>query len=253
MKKKKTAPTGAPEWVLTYGDMMSLLLCFFVILAALSEIKSEDRYKEVIRSFQEAFGYIGGVGQVPTDDLPQTSLLNKLLEAAREYEPNQIGDSEDEGVQGRVFRVTQVREGAEIVMGGRITFEADSAELKEEAAAAVRVVADKLRGHNTKIDIRGHSTNEPLPARGRFRDHVDLSYERARAVAEVLVAEGVNRNRIRIVAAGATEPLLRQAYDARRQAENRRVEIVVRESLVSEYEGEGIDFEEQTSDGESDE
>ena len=55
-KRKKPAPAGVPEWVVTYGDLMSLLLCFFILLAAFSELKQERDYQEVVRSVQEAFG-----------------------------------------------------------------------------------------------------------------------------------------------------------------------------------------------------
>ena len=41
--KKIEPPTGAPAWIVTYGDCMTLLLCFFVILVSMSEMKQEDR------------------------------------------------------------------------------------------------------------------------------------------------------------------------------------------------------------------
>jgi chemotaxis protein MotB len=134
-------------------------------------------------------------------------------------------------------------------MGGRIAFDPHSARLRPQAQQLVTTLAEMLRGHNTKIDIRGHATKEPLPFGTPYRDKLDLSYERARAVAEALVAAGVRRERIRIVAAGATEPLLRQAYDEERRAQNRRVEITVRESLVSEFSGDEVSFEEQVNNG----
>ena len=55
-KRKKAEGGDIPEWVVTYGDLMSLLLCFFILIAAFSEIKKEREYQEVVRSIQEAFG-----------------------------------------------------------------------------------------------------------------------------------------------------------------------------------------------------
>ena len=46
-KKPEEPPTGAPAWMVTYGDMMSLLLCFFIMLVAMSEIK-EDKFKKIL-------------------------------------------------------------------------------------------------------------------------------------------------------------------------------------------------------------
>ena len=54
-RKKKQAPAGAPQWMVTYGDMMTLLLCFFVIIVSMSEIKKDERFQEVIESIRSAF------------------------------------------------------------------------------------------------------------------------------------------------------------------------------------------------------
>ena len=85
-KREKKAPAGAPEWVLTYGDMMSLLLCFFIMLVALSEIKKEDKYQAVVRGVKAAFGMTGGGGSVPTLDDPERSLIKTLEELAQRQE-----------------------------------------------------------------------------------------------------------------------------------------------------------------------
>jgi chemotaxis protein MotB len=48
---------GIPEWVVTFGDMMSLLLTFFIMLVSLSEIKEEETYQALVDSMQQQFGY----------------------------------------------------------------------------------------------------------------------------------------------------------------------------------------------------
>ena len=53
-KKKKKAPEGAPEWMVTFGDLMSLLLTFFVLLFSISEIKSEKIF-DVVVAFRTEF------------------------------------------------------------------------------------------------------------------------------------------------------------------------------------------------------
>ncbi len=62
MARKKDNPQGAPDWMVTYGDMMTLLLCFFVILVSMSELRQETRFKKVMESIRQAFGYKGGIG-----------------------------------------------------------------------------------------------------------------------------------------------------------------------------------------------
>jgi chemotaxis protein MotB len=77
-KKKEKSEAGAPAWMITYGDMMSLLLCFFIMLVAMSEIKAEEKFEQVMQSLREAFGYQGGMGAVPTLEPPKISMLQRL-------------------------------------------------------------------------------------------------------------------------------------------------------------------------------
>ena len=63
-KRRKAEEPGIPEWIVTYGDLMSLLLCFFILLAAFSELKQPREFREVIDKIKEALGFQGGMGQV---------------------------------------------------------------------------------------------------------------------------------------------------------------------------------------------
>ena len=100
-------------------------------------------------------------------------------------------------------------------------------------------------GHNTVIRIRGHATLEALPPDSLFRDAMDLSIARARAVADALERYGIRAQRLRIVGVGNTEPLVAQAYSESRRALNRRVEIIVSEAVVDDYSGRPIQAEER--------
>jgi chemotaxis protein MotB len=248
-KKSEKSQEGAPGWMVTYGDMMGLLLCFFIMLVAMSEIKADEKFQQVMQSLREAFGYEGGLGTVPTNEPPQVSLLQRLESIVVPRQIKKTGDSDDEGIEGRVFRVSQVREGLQITVGGHITFDRFSADLKPQAEQLIAQIAEKIRGHTTKIEVRGHTTLEPLPADSEFSDWNDLAYHRAKAVAAALIRHGVDERRIRLTACGAAEPLLRQAYTERRRAVNRRVELIVTESVISDFEGREESFEEKRSDG----
>jgi flagellar motor protein MotB len=74
---------------------------------------------------------------------------------------------------------------------------------------------------------------------------MDLSYARARAVADVLTRSGVREIRIRIEANGDREPINSQAYTEERRAVNRRVEIIVTEALLQEYAGKPMTGEQE--------
>lgn len=233
-KKQGDDAGGAPEWMVTFGDMMSLLLCFFVIIVSMSEIKKDEKFQQVMQSLRKAFGNSGEIHAVLSQPLDPNSLLQKLQEIVIPPKVNH-GDSDDKGIQGKVFRVTDIREGIHVEIGGRITFERFSDVLKPEAEQLVEQVAAKTVGHNTIIKITGHTTREPLPKDSVWSDQWALSYARAESVKRVLVRNGIRPARLRLVAAGAEAPVLRQAYSQREMALNRRVEVVVTEATIEDY------------------
>ena len=237
--RKAEAPKGAPDWIVTFSDLMMLLLCFFVILVSMSEIKKDQRFDAVMESLRKAFGgYEGSVGAIPIENVPTNSLIVRLLELDTPIlEKKNQSETDEEGMEGRKFRVTNVRDGLQVVVGGLVTFDRFSATLKPQGRELIAKTAERLRGYNTKILVRGHTTQEPLPEDSIYEDARDLSYARAKAVADLLERHGVRRIRILPVAVGDTEPLVRQAYTEARRALNRRVEILVTEDLIDDYAG----------------
>ncbi len=235
-KKQAEAAAGAPEWMVTYGDTMTLLLCFFVIIVSMSEVKEDERFQKVMESLRRAFGgYHGAVGSTPIENDPANTLIARLLELEVPELIKKKGDADEEGIHGKKFRVTNVRDGLEVVVGGRVAFERFSAMLRPEGRELIARAAERLRGYNTKILVRGHSTREPLPEDSLYEDARDLSFARAKAAALELERNGVRRIRLVAVAVGDTEPLVRQAYTEERRALNRRVEILVTEDLIDDY------------------
>ena len=247
----RQAPKGAPEWLVTYGDAMTLLLCFFVIIVSMSEVKQDQRFQAVMESLRRAFGgYVGAVGSLPLENTSTNTLIQKLLELEVPIYKKEQGDSDEQGIHGKKFRVTNVRDGLEVVVGGRITFGRFSATLKPEARDLLAKTAERIRGYNTKILVRGHTTREPLPSDSLYEDARDLSYARARAAAQVLIENGVRPRRLALVAVGDGEPLVRQAYTEERRSLNRRVEVLVTEDLIDDYAGSTLAEElKESSDG----
>lgn len=250
-KKQEDPPAGAPEWMVTYGDAMTLLLCFFVIIVSMSEIKKDEKFQQVIESLRAAFGgYQGAPGAVPTQNVPNNVLIQRLQELEVPIHTNKQGDSDEEGIHGKKVRVTDVRDGIEVVVGGLISFERFSATLKPEARELLAQTAERIRGYNTKVMIRGHATKEPLPDDSIYADAWDLSYARAKAVSDELARHGIRRVRLSLVAIGDSEPLVRQAYTEQRRAINRRVEVLVTEDLISDREGSTLSEDmKESSDG----
>ena len=234
--KKQEGGGDIPEWVVTYGDMMSLLLCFFILIAAFSELKKEHEYQRVITAVKEAFGYSGGVGVMPTDDPPMRSMI-ELLEniAAKAAKDIKVPQSPERGIKGKQTKVSRVHDGLMFTIGGTLTFEPSSAEITPGMRDELVKVAKLLRGRNNKVAVRGHSARtEPEDGSG-IRDGRDLSYYRARAVADLLITEGgLQPERLIVDARGDTEPLVARGYSDAELTENRRVEVIMLEVMMNE-------------------
>jgi len=235
-KAAKRQQEGAPTWMVTYGDMVTLLLTFFVMLVSIANFEVvDDKFVAAVQSIREALGMTGQMGTRMDASIDFHSLLHKLESVVPPQLPRDRGDSDEEGIYGEHFRIRTIRDGSEITLGGPLLFEPFSDKLTEDGKKALEEIAASLRGHRNKIEIRGHAGDEPQPPGWTYRDAWQLSYARAMCVAEELVARGVDEKAIRLVATGASEPVVAQAYDPESREDNRRVEIIVRESLIDDY------------------
>ncbi len=237
-KKCNCPPEGAPDWVVTYGDMMTLLLCFFVILVSLSELKKEDEYRAVVEAVQQAFGMKGGGGQMPTKDNPEMSLIERLDEVQlQRKKETEHSNADDPGIEGREQSVTRVREGQRFAMGGRITFDPGEFKLSPMAKKGLLRVVGQIKGSNTKIELSGHAASREMAVKASATDLWALSFARAKAVKDFLISEavGIRPQRIRLIANADYEPVRKKVFGWAQLEPNRRVEIYVVESLVSDF------------------
>jgi len=241
-KKSKCPPEGAPEWVMTYGDMMSLLLTFFILLVSLSELKKEDEWKAVVEEVKKSFGMKGGGGRLPTDNDPALTLV-KILETVQNQQrrQNNTANTDDPGMSGRDQRVTTVRQGDFIPVGGLVTFDPGSADLSDRAKGKIRGFIDNeefdIRGTNYIIELRGHAASAERDRIDGGGDLWDLSFDRAKAVMYYLVSDdlGLRQEQVRLIGNADREPLRKQAYTPADRQANRRVEILVTENVIKDY------------------
>jgi chemotaxis protein MotB len=236
-RRKRTAP-GVPAWVVTFGDMMALLLVFFILIVMFSELKREHEYQRVITAVKEAFGYAGGIGVLPIDHPPLRSIVEQLEQLAlKQLQDSKISQSDTPGIDGPEMRVKTVRDGIVFVIGGASTFDEFSAEVLPAVHRELDKLAVLLAGRNNKVVIRGHAASKYIPAGtigGGWADVEELSFYRARAVRDVLVELGLNERVFRIEAVADREPVRPRAVHPIEAAENRRVEIILTQQLVEE-------------------
>ncbi|MEM9166987.1 MAG: flagellar motor protein MotB [Planctomycetota bacterium] len=232
MPKKRAKKGGdIPEWVVTYGDLMSLLLCFFILLAAFSELKQERDFQDVIKSIQEAFGYQGGIGEIDTDTPPNQSQITTLDEFVNRVALDvNTADSRSPSVSGPDPTTSHISEGQRTVVGTEIGFEPGRSTLTRSSRQYIASqVVPKLQGLRFKVEIRGHAFGRE--DRANAGDLETMSFQRAKAVKDFLVLEGIASSRLVITAVGSAEPKSVKTGDALAMASNRRVQIIMTEVL----------------------
>ncbi|TWT83981.1 Motility protein B [Planctomycetes bacterium CA13] len=230
---------GIPEWVVTFGDMMSLLLTFFIMLVSLSEIKEEEKYQSLVDSMKRQFGYARTIEAIaPGDSRPRTQAFSVLSTTGRAKKKDTAkGGVPDKAPSGEDPLVRIVRPGQMTAVGSVILFELGSDKLSVSNQIALKNVAEQLRGKPQKIEVRGHVSAEYAARTVGTDEAIQLGFRRAIAVRQVLVnREGLEPSRIRVSSAGESEPMHR-AGGSVAIARNPRVEVFLLDETVEDLHG----------------
>ncbi len=230
-KKKDDEQGGAPGWVVTFSDLMSLLLTFFVLLLSFSTISEKD-FQRAIMSLQGALGVLPlNTSVVNPFPRPPTRQSTKAEELARKLRRR----LQVTGKESAVKVEYDATGGLKITLPEAVLFDAGSAELKAAAAPVLQQVGEVLEElPKAFIEVRGHSDDRPLTNTARYRDNLELSFWRADAVARRLEdAAALDLDQFEVVAVGSGQPVAPNLTEAGRAA-NRRVELQVRGILERE-------------------
>ncbi|GHT25410.1 MotB [Planctomycetales bacterium] len=231
MARKKPADAGVPEWILTYGDMMSLLLCFFIMLFAISTLQ-KIKIQTAIESLSRGFGY-QGASAAPMK-MEANATRPKVSSTGRAKRMDVLrGGQPVVAPKGEQMKVQTARIKEEPVRGGIIRFELGSGELTEQNKNDLKAVYEQLIGSPFKIMVKGHASPGEQSI---YRDADDLSYTRARNVRDYLVSLGLKPNYFQLTAVGSSEPISRAALPAGidPRAANAAVEVMLISSTARE-------------------
>ncbi len=227
MAKRKSPPKAeVPEWVVTFGDLMSLLLCFFILLAAFSELKQPREYQKVLDAIKEALGVQGGMGVSEIRDSTNNAMVNFFEEKAkRDSNERNTNDNTDPSVTGRQDKSAIIQEGALHAIGGSVLFEPGSAELSRQGKDLLRTeVAPRIAGLRYVCRVVGHAWG--IEDKRSGHSHAELAFRRAQAVVDHLVREcGVDPTILRAESASDHEPMALVAGPGQDDGANRRVQI----------------------------
>jgi chemotaxis protein MotB len=258
---------GAPAWVITFADLMSLLMCFFVLLLSFSEMDVQ-KYKLIAGSMKMAFGVQREVKveQIPKGTTiispefsagkPTPTFLKELRQRTTDetkanldftdsyYKGKGKGEESEEGVENRnavrikevlqqeieqrLLDVESVADKTIIRIQEKGSFPSGSAKLTKPFGAVMQKISDVLATAVGRIVIAGHTDNLPI-ATERYRSNWELSAARSVTVLHHLLKfNRFDRRRFLIQGYGASAPLTSNRTAAGR-AKNRRVEIIVEE------------------------
>lgn len=193
------------DWQLSYGDMVTLLLTFFVVIVTMSQVNLTT-LEEIGASMRRA---IKGGGPKPRYS------LSELVEDVKRM-------IEEEGLQGQVD-VGITPQGVAINLKGAVLFDLGSTELKPQALPLLMRLAGKLKDLPYRISVEGHTDDLPIHTH-RFPSNWELSAARAARVVRFFIQQGIPKGRLQAVGFADTQPRVPNTSPENR-AKNRRVVI----------------------------
>ena len=233
-KKVDPPPPGAPLWMGTYGDMVTLVLTFFVLLFAFSTV-DKQKYVQIVNSLRGAMG--GNVGV-----LNQGTAVDRTSELVGISPPNY--DKVLKQLQKVLERdlnreKVEIRgDGKEIVVSfkEKLFFLIGSADILNEALPILNEVGEVIRDQGLVVRIEGHTCDIPIRT-ARFPSNWELSATRAANVGKYLIENiGVKPENISIGAYSQYRPMVPNTSEENR-ARNRRVDIVITNASLENTDG----------------
>ena len=225
--KESSGPRGAPAWMVTYGDMMTLLLTFFVLIVSFSSVQDAE-FKKAMGSLRGALGilgkydYIVSLGKIVVPEATYAFMSKHPLQTTGDISKrlNFISDYED-------VELYVDNRGINIVLPAKVLFEAGDDTIKEEAYPLLKKIGAFLYDvkENTLI-IEGHTDNIPINTI-RFPSNWHLSAARAISVARFLHEQcAIANDRMTVAGLAEYRPLVPNNSIENRE-KNRRVTVLV--------------------------
>lgn len=243
-RRRRGAQENHDRWLITYADLITLLMIFFVILYAMSQVdvqKYETLARQLSLQFRDADSLLekgsslldGNVNpekfETPPPPAPKTETedaaakkerkLQDLLKIIQQY-------VKDNRLNNEVF-VEDTPKGIAIRLSDRFLFDLGRANLKAPALPVLDRLSSLFAKLETTVSVQGHTDNLALQAGASFRDNWELSAARALSVLRYFVDEKkLEEHKFEVAGYADTRPIASNDSEDGRQ-KNRRVEILV--------------------------
>ena len=265
-RKEELPPPGAPAWMATFGDLMNLLLCFYVLLFSMSTIDAE-KLKQVAESFSQTFSifdsgataigdgllisngvsqlneldeYINSTGkpaesEVESDQVNEYENLAGIVEAEQLKESEALAEKISESLfENNLTDVVNVEFNSQYVqltLKGALLFDSAKATIRKDALPVVEKIAVILDRYAANIiEIEGHTDNVPMSGT-KYSNNEELSCGRALAVYNYMIEHtSLDPANFKYSGRGEAVPVADNST-AEGRAKNRRVEIRIYNDL----------------------
>lgn len=231
MIKKEEEHEGSSErWLLTYSDLITLLMIFFVIMYASSRVDA-NKYKSISNSFRVTFG-----GDTSIVDGGEGTSVGVNNEESKLKETKEDLDKylKENNLTGNVTTKIEER-GLVVSINDTVFFESGEAEIREDVLTKIIQIGNILKHQENYIRIEGNTDNKPIH-NYRFESNWQLSSVRAANVVQLLVERcGFPPEKLSSVGYGEYRPIASNEYEEGR-VKNRRVDIVVMNSKFNKVE-----------------
>lgn len=232
-KPKRSEKARTSAWMVTFSDLSTLLLTFFVLLLSMSSM--DDRtLKSMFTNFTSACGilYFKEYGEIykPKEVLIESlyESLQEVLTVKRSEDPEVKEASKSKSnVFGKVggLEIDEFHKGFKLVFGHKLLFEPGSAQIKEEMEPLLEKISKFISTSAYQVYIDGHTDNVPIHT-ATYPSNEDLSLARAYNLMDYFVKNGkVSPGAIALSGYGELRPVASNDT-AEDRAKNRRVEII---------------------------
>jgi chemotaxis protein MotB len=229
---------GLPEWIMSYADMITILMAFFVVMYSMAGDKNPSKQEAVMQSLHDRFGpewlkHLTGVGPGPyvPKDSPIAGIKSGNKNRDKEGTKDKQKGKRETRSRGDHPRVHTLRPGEQAAVGGIIYFPDGGSELAGESLEQLQIAAEEISGKPQRVEVRGHTSRRRPSKDSGYQDNWDLAYARAKSVMNQLVAMGIDSKRIVIGVSAENEPVGRGA-DPLALSRSARVEVFMLNETV---------------------
>lgn len=215
------------RWLLTYADLITLLMIFFILMYTMANI-DKKKFADLSSSLSAAF-----VGQQPSNNIIPQDSAGPSITPGKSGEKRKMDEAEKklkemikkQGLQDKI-KLSQEERGLVISLKESLLFDLGSAEVKPNARNVIKTIGKILIALPNAVRAEGHTDNLPISTR-EFPSNWELSTARATNVVKVLINDvHYSPNLLSATGYGEFRPLVPNTTNDNRQ-QNRRVDIIV--------------------------